>query len=61
MRYLLSAPILFALAVTVAPRSPVSTDCPVAVKCVGDTARGGRDEGRTSVGGSITVAKTPPG
>jgi hypothetical protein len=56
VRHLLDALILSAVAVL--PRTPVFT---VAARFAGDTAPSGRSEGRTGIGGSITVAKTLPG
>lgn len=67
MLYPLDALTLFAPAVRaavsvspVAPRSPVFTDCPVAARSAGDTARSGGGEGKTDSGGSLTVAKFSP-
>ena len=50
----LFAPVVSVLPLT--PRSPVSTDCPVAARSVGDTARSGGGEDRGCAGGQPALA-----
>ena len=58
MLYLLVALILFASAAcpVVSSRPSVGTDCAVAARSAGDTARSGRDEDRRCAGGGSAPA-----